>query len=174
MTPELPDELLAYSALLQNASDAELDRVLLQQVADYPNTTLELAKVFAEGDARTWHAEFPLGDSVNNEAAYVDLPLDEESFLRLVLGTISAEPAVLRLNVIPRADGSDLSLSVVLPAAARSGITIHCEYDLEGDDVTLTREADDHELVARSQTSQFLTGADAVRLRLVVEGDAVA
>jgi hypothetical protein len=104
------------------------------------------------------------------------VPLTEEAFLEVVLGELPTLPAVIRLNVRPQADGSDLSLEVVLPAQVQPGIRIRCEYDVEGEDVVLEPMEGGQTLTGSSRTGQPLTAQDAVGFRLIVErdGDAVA
>ena len=174
MNTQPPADATAYSAWLSQLSDAELDELVMVQLAEDPELVLGLAAVLAPRGS--WSGGVTLGSSVDNDASFVEVPLTEEGFLEVLLGELPSLPAVLRLNVRPQADGSDLSLEVVLPAQLQPGIRIRCAYDVEGEDVLLEPTEGGQILTGRSRTGQSLTAQDAVRFRLIVErgGDAVA
>jgi hypothetical protein len=176
MNAQPPADAAAYGAWLSRLSDAELDEVVLAQLAEDPELVLGLAEALALSSQSSWSGGVTLGSSVDNDASFVEVPLTEEAFLEVVLGELPMLPAVIRLNVRPQVDGSDLSLEVVLPAQMQPGIRIRCEYDVEGEDVFLEPMEGGQTLTGLSRTGQSLTAQDAVGFRLIVErdGDAVA
>lgn len=177
MTARLPREAAAYSAWLRDLPQAELDAVISEQLADEPDLVLALAEALALPEKTSWRAQLTLGSSVDNEASFVEVPLDEESFLALVLGHSGSPPARLRLNVRPQQDGSELEVDVLLPAVPRPGLTIRCVYELDGHDVMLQPGERGEHLVGRSWTQQSLSSDDAIHVRLVVveaDGDTSA
>ena len=83
-------------------------------------------------------------------------------------------PAAVRRNVSSGLGGSELAGQVVPPGLPKTGITILCQYELQGDDNLREQGELENSLTAVSRTSPPLTSADSVRPRLAVDKDAVA
>lgn len=174
MSAQLPDGARAYSQRLTEATDSELDAIIERQLVEDPELVLALAEAFAFPAATSWRVDVALGASVDNEAAYIEVPFDEATFFQAVLGQAAEAPALIRLNVRPDDHGSDLDVEMLLPGTLQPGVRIRCAYDVEGDDVVLEAGDRTEQLLGRSRTSQLLTAQDAVVLRLSVEHEADA
>ena len=168
MTSQLPDGAAAYSAWLRDASDEELDEVLVGQVRENPEYMRAFGQELDRQLAFAWSGQVPLGLSVDNEAEFAEVPLDEASFLLAALDSPPQSGAVLRLNVQPLETGSQLEVELVLPGSLRPGVRIRCEYDLDGDGVVLSGTGS---LNGLSSTPVYLASGDDVGVRLIIKSE---
>ena len=176
MTSQLPEGAAAYSARLSQASDEELAQVLADQAAHDPELLIALADAIDEAADPSISLDVLVGQALDNDADFVEVPLDEAAVLKSLLGRAphaDEQPVVLRLNVRSSDAGSDVEVDLVMPQAARAGVRVTCEYLADIDDVVL-EAAEGNRLVGRSTTAHAIAAEDSVRLRLVVRDEEVA